>query len=57
MSDWRFYAVRLADQLRASGDFRSPAWHAAIAETPRHVLVPRSTHHRRSSTVRSPTRA
>lgn len=40
MSDWRFYAVRLADQLRASGDLRSPAWHAAIAETPRHVLVP-----------------
>lgn len=40
MSDWRSYALRLADQLRASGDLRTPAWHAAIAETPRHVLVP-----------------
>jgi protein-L-isoaspartate O-methyltransferase len=40
MSEWRSYAVRLADQLHASGDLRSPAWHAAIAETPRHVLVP-----------------
>jgi protein-L-isoaspartate(D-aspartate) O-methyltransferase len=40
MSDWRFYALRLADQLHASGDLRTPAWHAAIAETPRHILVP-----------------
>jgi protein-L-isoaspartate(D-aspartate) O-methyltransferase len=40
MSDWRPYAVRLADQLHASGDLRTPEWHAAIAETPRHVLVP-----------------
>jgi protein-L-isoaspartate(D-aspartate) O-methyltransferase len=40
MSDWRHYAVRLADQLHARGDLRTPAWHAAIAETPRHVLVP-----------------
>jgi protein-L-isoaspartate(D-aspartate) O-methyltransferase len=40
MSDWRPYAVRLADQLHISGDLRTPAWHAAIAETPRHVLVP-----------------
>jgi protein-L-isoaspartate(D-aspartate) O-methyltransferase len=40
MSDWRSYAVRLADQLHASGDLRTPAWHTAIAETPRHVLVP-----------------
>jgi protein-L-isoaspartate(D-aspartate) O-methyltransferase len=40
MSDWRSYAVRLADQLHASGDLRTPAWHAAIADTPRHVLVP-----------------
>lgn len=40
MGDWRSYAVRLADQLHASGDLRTPAWHAAIAETPRHVLVP-----------------
>lgn len=40
MSDWKPYAMHLADQLRASGDLRTPAWHAAIAETPRHVLVP-----------------
>jgi protein-L-isoaspartate O-methyltransferase len=40
MSDWRSHALRLADQLQASGDLRTPAWHAAIAETPRHVLVP-----------------
>jgi protein-L-isoaspartate O-methyltransferase len=40
MSDWKSYSMRLADQLRASGDLRNPAWHAAIAETPRHVLVP-----------------
>jgi protein-L-isoaspartate O-methyltransferase len=32
--------LRLANQLQDSGDLRSPAWHAAIAETPRHVLVP-----------------
>jgi len=40
MSEWRSYAVRLADQLRAQADLKTPAWHAAIAETPRHVLVP-----------------
>lgn len=40
MRDWRSCAVRLADQLHASGDLLTPAWHAAIAETPRHVLVP-----------------
>jgi protein-L-isoaspartate O-methyltransferase len=40
MSDWRSHALRLADQLQASGDLRTPAWHAAITETPRHVLVP-----------------
>jgi protein-L-isoaspartate O-methyltransferase len=40
MSDWRSFAVRLADQLRTSGDLSTPAWHAAIAETARHVLVP-----------------
>lgn len=40
MSAWRPYALRLADQLQASGDLRTPAWHAAIAQTPRHVLVP-----------------
>lgn len=40
MSDWRPHAVRLADHLHASGDLRTSAWHAAIAETPRHLLVP-----------------
>lgn len=40
MSNWRTYARQLADQLRASGDLQSPAWYAAVAETPRHVLVP-----------------
>jgi len=40
MSDWRPYAARLADQLHASGDLRTTAWHTAIAEVPRHVLVP-----------------
>ncbi|MGH3870621.1 MAG: methyltransferase domain-containing protein [Pseudonocardiaceae bacterium] len=40
MTDWKPHALRLADQLQASGDLRTQAWHAAIAETPRHVLVP-----------------
>lgn len=40
MSDWEPYARQLADQLHASGDLQSPAWYAAVAETPRHVLVP-----------------
>jgi protein-L-isoaspartate O-methyltransferase len=40
MSDWRSHAARLADQLFASGDITTPAWHATITETPRHVLVP-----------------
>lgn len=40
MTDWRPYAVRLANRLQASGDLRTPAWHTAIAETPRHILVP-----------------
>lgn len=40
MSDWRSHAARLADQLRASGDLKTPAWHTAITETPRHILVP-----------------
>lgn len=31
----------LADLLRDRGDIRSPAWHAAVAATPRHVFVPR----------------
>lgn len=37
---WREYARELADLLRERGDLTAPAWHAAITETPRHVLVP-----------------
>jgi protein-L-isoaspartate(D-aspartate) O-methyltransferase len=40
MNDWRPFAARLADQLHATGDLRTTAWHKAIAEVPRHVLVP-----------------
>ena len=37
---WAAFAQRLADSLRESGDVRSPAWHAALAAVPRHLLVP-----------------
>lgn len=40
--DWTSHARRLADLLRERGDIRSPEWHAAIAEVPRHVFVPRA---------------
>lgn len=40
MTDWESCAAKLADELRDSGDLRTPAWHTAIAETPRHILVP-----------------
>jgi protein-L-isoaspartate O-methyltransferase len=48
MSDWRPYAARLADQLHASGDLRTTAWYTAIAEVPRHVLVPTAYHPQQS---------
>jgi protein-L-isoaspartate(D-aspartate) O-methyltransferase len=38
--DWAAYARRMADDLRKRGDVTSPAWHAALAEVPRHVFVP-----------------
>lgn len=39
-ADWTRYADRLAGQLRDSGDVRDPLWAAAVAQTPRHLLVP-----------------
>lgn len=41
-TDWTVHAHRLADTLRDNGDLRSPAWHAAVAAVPRHLLVPRA---------------
>ncbi|WP_236795165.1 methyltransferase domain-containing protein [Amycolatopsis sp. GM8] len=38
--DWTSRARGLADLLRDHGDIRSPRWHAAVAEVPRHVFVP-----------------
>ena len=38
--DWRAHAQRLAGQLVASGDIRTPRWRDAIAAVPRHLLVP-----------------
>ncbi|MGQ0480413.1 MAG: methyltransferase domain-containing protein [Pseudonocardia sp.] len=37
---WRGHARHLAEQLVAIGDIHDPRWAAAIAETPRHLLVP-----------------
>ncbi len=37
---WRGHARHLAEQLVATGDIHDPRWAAAIAETPRHHLVP-----------------
>lgn len=37
---WREHARRLADTLAEKGDLRSPAWWAAVAAVPRHLLVP-----------------
>jgi protein-L-isoaspartate(D-aspartate) O-methyltransferase len=37
---WAPRAQRLADLLADQGDLRDPAWHAAVAAIPRHVLVP-----------------
>ncbi len=41
-TDWTTHARRLADTLHASGDLRSPQWHAAVSAVPRHLLVPRA---------------
>lgn len=40
--DWAASAAALARRLRDSGDLTDPAWAAAVAETPRHVLVPKA---------------
>lgn len=40
--DWTPHAQRLADMLRDRGDIRSPEWHAAVANVPRHMFVPRA---------------
>ncbi len=37
---WRPRARGLADELLAEGALRTPAWHAAFAEVPRHLFVP-----------------
>lgn len=39
-TEWEPRAQALADELEARDDVRDPAWKAAIAATPRHVLVP-----------------
>ncbi|MQA07931.1 MAG: methyltransferase domain-containing protein [Pseudonocardiaceae bacterium] len=41
-TEWADYARRLADNLLSTGDVCSAAWHEALAEVPRHVLVPRA---------------
>lgn len=40
MVAWRTHAAQLADRLQANGDLTTAAWRAAVAGTPRHVLVP-----------------
>lgn len=39
--DWRERVRRLADQLTADGDLRTPAWRDALLAVPRHEFVPR----------------
>lgn len=39
-SGWPARAQRLADELRDRGDITDDRWHAAVATTPRHLLVP-----------------
>lgn len=41
-TDWTHRAAALAAALIDSGDIRDPTWAAAIAATPRHLLVPRA---------------
>ena len=40
MTDWQARAQHLADELTAAGKLRSPRWQQAIAQVPRHKLVP-----------------
>ncbi|MDQ2707566.1 MAG: methyltransferase domain-containing protein [Actinomycetota bacterium] len=39
-TDWAAHAAGLAAALTDSGDLHDPAWAAALAATPRHLLVP-----------------
>jgi protein-L-isoaspartate O-methyltransferase len=39
-SDWRQHAAGLVAALTEAGDLHDPAWAAAVAATPRHLLVP-----------------
>ena len=39
-TDWKARAAALAEDLARAGDLRDPAWAAAVAATPRHLLVP-----------------
>jgi protein-L-isoaspartate(D-aspartate) O-methyltransferase len=39
-SAWQPHAARLAEHLVGAGDIHDPAWARAVAETPRHLLVP-----------------
>ncbi|MFD6072824.1 methyltransferase domain-containing protein [Amycolatopsis lurida] len=39
-ADWTTHARGLADLMRERGDITTPAWHAAVADVPRHVFVP-----------------
>jgi protein-L-isoaspartate O-methyltransferase len=40
MTDWRVRAGRLVDELTEAGVLSSPRWRRAVAEVPRHLLVP-----------------
>ena len=37
---WQSHLARLADQISAQGDLRSPPWRAALLAVPRHLFVP-----------------
>ena len=40
MTDWQTRAQHLADELSAAGKLSSPPWQQAVAQVPRHELVP-----------------
>ncbi|MGH3932428.1 MAG: methyltransferase domain-containing protein [Pseudonocardiaceae bacterium] len=43
-TDWAVHAAGLVAALTDSGDLHDPAWAAALAATPRHLLVPTAYH-------------
>jgi hypothetical protein len=43
VSDWPERVRRLADQLTADGDLRTPVWWEALLAVPRHEFVPTIT--------------